>query len=78
MLQTVEAIVENGRIKLLEAVELPEGARCAVVVLSDQKTDEGKASRGWDALRSLVGLGKEQWEGIDPDEYVAELRKGWD
>jgi hypothetical protein len=31
-----------------------------------------------DAILALRGLGKEIWEGVDPDEYVRELREGWD
>lgn len=29
-------------------------------------------------LLKLVGLGKEIWKGVDPDEYVRGLREGWD
>jgi len=25
-----------------------------------------------------IGLGKEIWDGIDPDEYVAKERDSWD
>jgi hypothetical protein len=33
---------------------------------------------GWlSGLKQLRGLGKESWKGIDADEYVADLRKGW-
>jgi hypothetical protein len=31
-----------------------------------------------ESLFELEGLGREMWEGIDPDEYVCELRAGWD
>jgi len=31
-----------------------------------------------DPIRGLIGLGKEIWEGVDPDEYIEELREGWD
>jgi hypothetical protein len=34
--------------------------------------------RHLDSLFELEGLGRELWEGIDPDEYVRELRAGWD
>jgi hypothetical protein len=30
------------------------------------------------SLLELRGLGKEIWEGIDPDEYVRSLRHEWD
>lgn len=30
------------------------------------------------SILELDGLGKEIWEGIDPDEYVAKERDAWD
>lgn len=30
------------------------------------------------SLMELEGLGAEIWEGIDPDEYVNELRNEWE
>lgn len=30
------------------------------------------------SIMELRGLGKEIWEGIDPDEYVAQERDSWD
>ena len=30
------------------------------------------------SILELEGLGKELWEGIDPDEYVAKERDSWD
>jgi hypothetical protein len=35
--------------------------------------DSGKHS-----ILELEGLGKEVWEGIDPDEYIAQERDSWD
>lgn len=35
-------------------------------------------SRESDPILALRGLGKEIWEGVDPDEYVRQLREGWD
>ena len=29
-------------------------------------------------ITALHGLGKEIWEGIDPDQYVESLRSEWD
>ena len=34
-----------------------------------------KVRRRYDPLYALRGLGKEIWEGIDPDEYVRSLRE---
>ena len=36
----------------------------------------GKAEE--DPILALVGLGKEIWKGVDPDEYVRKLREDWD
>lgn len=30
-----------------------------------------------DSILALRGLGKHIWAGVDPDEYVRELREGW-
>ena len=30
------------------------------------------------SIMELRGLGKEIWAGVDPDQYVRELRKEWD
>ncbi|MBI3990207.1 MAG: hypothetical protein HY347_11400 [candidate division NC10 bacterium] len=38
---------------------------------------QGKLPAG-DPILMLSGLGKEIWEGVDPDEYVKELRSGWE
>jgi hypothetical protein len=27
---------------------------------------------------ALEGLGREVWRGVDPDDYVKELRQGWE
>lgn len=31
-----------------------------------------------DPLLALRGLGRDLWQGVDPDEYVRRLREGWD
>ncbi len=31
-----------------------------------------------DSILALRGLGKEIWKGVDPDEYVRQLREGWE
>jgi hypothetical protein len=31
-----------------------------------------------DPILRLRGLGKEIWKGVDPDEYIRELREGWE
>ncbi|MDZ7262475.1 MAG: hypothetical protein ONB05_10270 [candidate division KSB1 bacterium] len=31
-----------------------------------------------DPILALSGLGKEIWVGVDPDDYVREMREGWE
>ena len=38
---------------------------------------EEEIKRRYAPLYALRGLGKEIWAGIDPDEYVRSLRRGW-
>jgi hypothetical protein len=40
-------------------------------------THKTRSARGTDGIRELRGLGKEAWDGVDADAYVAELRKDW-
>ncbi|MGH9337301.1 MAG: hypothetical protein ACRD21_26435, partial [Vicinamibacteria bacterium] len=35
-------------------------------------------SRDGDPLLALRGLGRDLWQGVDPDEYVRRLREGWE
>jgi hypothetical protein len=54
MLSTVRAVVRQGKIELLEGVELPEGSKLLVTVLPDEEAgfwmDASRASldRIWD------------------------------
>jgi len=36
------------------------------------------AERWLESLFELEGLGKEHWKNVDPDEFVRELREGWE
>lgn len=38
----------------------------------------GRKNGGKHSILELEGLGKEIWEGIDPDKYVEEERNSWD
>ncbi len=38
----------------------------------------GRKNGGKHSILDLEGLGKEVWEGVDADEYVAEERDSWD
>ncbi len=42
-----------------------------------QQTNEQRAQPTRSILE-LDGLGKEIWEGVDPDRYIEEERRSWD
>jgi hypothetical protein len=43
------------------------------------QSQEPKAAGRWlESLFELEGLGKEHWKNVDPDEYVRQLREGWE
>jgi hypothetical protein len=35
------------------------------------------AAKGGHSILELEGLGKQQWEGVDPDDYVRKERDSW-
>jgi hypothetical protein len=40
---------------------------------------EPKSEDRWlESLFELEGLGKEYWKDVDPDEFVRQLREGWE
>jgi len=69
MLNTVTAVVREGKIQLLESVDLPEGSKLLVTVLPDEEAvfwsaaSEASLNRIWDNpaddvyARLLVGAG---------------------
>jgi len=53
MLNTIEAVVKDGKIELLEQIEIPEGASILVTVLADDeefwlKVGESSLGLVWD------------------------------
>jgi hypothetical protein len=44
----------------------------------DEYCAKGGGSIENDPILRLRGAGKEIWKGIDPDEYVRQLREGWE
>jgi hypothetical protein len=45
---------------------------------SEQGAGDARGS-GWLAgLHQLRGLGRDAWRGVDPDDYVRNLREGWE
>ena len=44
-----------------------------------KKAGEQKPGAKWLAgLHELRGLGRELWQGVDPDKYVRNMREGWE
>ena len=56
--------------RLLEVVAVGGGGSTSVVLSAK---DRGKGR----SILELEGLGKEIWKGVDPKEYVEELRNEW-
>jgi len=68
---TVAEIMEKA--KVLSWQERKELVKMLVDSLDIDEIPDEKHS-----ILELAGLGKEIWEGIDPQEYVNQLRDEWD
>lgn len=60
MLNTIKAVMKNGKVELLEPVEIPEGSAILVTVLADDMEFWLKASE-----RSLESI----WDNDADDTY---------
>jgi hypothetical protein len=70
MLRTIEAVIESdGRVRLLEAVEL-SGARRALVIVLDEPADEANAT----ALLSEAALATD-WDREEEDVAWQHLQR---
>jgi hypothetical protein len=48
-------------------------------VMIETTTPDDQPELSWlSGIRALAGLGKEIWAGVDADEYVRDLREGWE
>jgi predicted DNA-binding antitoxin AbrB/MazE fold protein len=65
MMNTIKAIVREGRIQLLEPVDIPEGAELLVTVLSDEAEFWSRASES-----SLLSI----WDNDKDDVYQQQLK----
>jgi len=68
---TVTEVLEQA--KALSRQERKELMKLLVDTLDDSEGETTEHS-----ILELAGLGKEIWEGVDPQEYVNQLRKEWD
>jgi len=67
MLQTVWAVVHDGKVELSEEVNLPEGARLLVTVLPEDEKEFWLAAGG----KSLAAV----WDNAEDDVYAQLLEK---
>lgn len=64
-----------------ELSDIPEKYHELVEWAKRRSEQEAKdpGGRGWlVGLHQLRGLGRDAWRGVDPDEYVRNLREGWE
>jgi hypothetical protein len=67
MMQTLLAVVHDGRIELAEPADLPEGARVLVTLLPDDE------NRFWtDACQKSLAT---VWDNAEDDAYAQLLKK---
>ncbi len=73
MMQTVWAVVHEGRIEPSEPVELPEGARVLVTLLPEDAVLPENERRFWllASERSLSDI----WDNAEDDAYAKLLEK---
>jgi len=72
LLQWAKARYESGRGEAGFRGENPASG-------SPRETQEPKSAGRWlESLFELEGLGKEHWKDVDPDEFVRQLREGWE
>jgi hypothetical protein len=62
---------------MMQARELSLQERRELIrLLNDTVADEANTQEH--SILELAGLGAEIWEGIDPQEYIRQLRSEWD
>ena len=73
-MQPLKARVENGRLKLDEPTDLPDGAELEVVVIDDRLSPEERAELHASLDRALDD--SEAGRGMDVWEYLEQYRAG--
>ena len=73
-MHALKARVENGRLKLDEPTDLPEGAELEVVVIDDGLSPEERAELHASLDRALDD--SEGGRGMDVREYLEQYRAG--
>jgi len=74
MTKQVEAVYEGGRLRPLEPLELPEGARLRVIVVTRDDDDEGERRTPAEILSEIAALPREgeadEFSGADHDSIL--------
>ena len=68
MLQTIWAVIHNGKIEPLEDIALPEGAKVIVTLLSEEEDPQFWSSASEKSLAEV-------WENTQDDIYAELLQK---
>ena len=66
MMNTVRAVVRNGRVELLELVDLPEGTEALVTLLGDTGTEQFWAAAALPAADAV-------WDNEEDEVYAGLL-----
>jgi hypothetical protein len=61
-----------------DAEDLPRECRHLLDWYEASYKNKSTKDPAMDPILMLQGIGKEVWEGVDPDEYVRELRGDWE
>ncbi|MBI4604022.1 MAG: hypothetical protein HY721_18860 [Planctomycetes bacterium] len=65
-------VSRDGKLRIDIPCGLPPGPVEVVLRVQPRTTPVEPGKRKWD---DLYGLGKEVWHGVDPDNYVQDLRR---
>ena len=73
-------IINNSYLHEPIYVTLNSQQKFVIISLDDyepltSQRPENKAAKSINSIRKLKGLGKEIWQGVDPDKYIEELRQ---
>ncbi len=68
MLQTIWAVIHNGKIEPLDDITLPEGAKVIVTLLSEEEDTQFWSSASEKSLTEV-------WENTEDDIYAELLQK---
>jgi hypothetical protein len=68
MLNTMWAVIRKGKVELLEQVELPEGARVLITVLSEENEDQFWSNVSQNSLAAV-------WDNVEDDVYAQLLEE---